>query len=196
MNRISLIRLGGLVAIVGGLFAAMSGLAIWLSEPPFFWTIPYLDSASNRVIQTFVNVSDVFLLAGALAALAALHALHRGFYGMAGALAFLVASAGVALLLVLSLGDVLRWTTWFSTSPLGGFTLAALGGMGLGVVGMLRRVVPWWCGVALIVGSPSLAFAGLLGELFTAIAGVAWALVGYAVFQAEVHRAEQPSRVR
>ena len=108
----------------------------------------------------------------------------------------LVAFVGVALLLVLALGDVLRWTPWFSTSPAGGYALAALGGMGLGVATMVRRVVPWWCGIALIVGSPCLVFAGLLGELFTAMAGAARALVGFAVFRAEMHRAEPLSRVR
>lgn len=90
-----------------------------------------------------------------------------------GTLVSLVVFVGVALLLVLALGDVLRWSPWFSTSPFGGYALAALGGMGLGVVTMVRRVVPWWRGIALIVGSPGLAFAGLIGELFSAMAGAA-----------------------
>lgn len=192
----SLIRLGGLLAMVGGLAATTTGLAIWLSEPPFRRSIPYLDSASDPAIQTLVNVSDVFLVAGALAAIVALHSLHGGLYRMANNLVSLVALVGVVLLLVLGLGDVSRWSPGFSTSPLGGYTLAALGGVGLGVVTMVRRELPWWCGIALIVGSPGLVFAGLLGELFAAIAGAAWALVGFAVFRAGVHQAEQPSRAR
>jgi hypothetical protein len=165
VTRIVLIRLGGLAAMVGGLAATTLGLAVWLPEPASSRSIPYLDSASNPAIQTLVNVSDVLLMAGALAAIAALHSLHGGCNGMMGTLVSLVAFVGVALLLVLALGDVLRWHPWFSTSPLRGFTLAALGGMGLGVATMVRRVLPWWCGLALIVGSPGLAFAGLLGDL-------------------------------
>ncbi len=196
MNRIGFLRLGGLAVIVGGLAATTTGLAVWLSEPPYSWSIPYLNSAGNAAIQTLVNVSDVFLIAGALAAISALHTLLGGFYDTTGTLVFLVVFVGVALLLVLASGDVLRWSPRFSTSPHGGYTLAALGGMGLGVLTMVRWAVPWWCGVALIVGSPGLAFAGLLGELFSAMAGAAWALVGYAVFRAGTRQSQQPSRVR
>jgi len=182
--------------MVGGFVATVTGLAGWLSEPPYLWGIPYLDSAGNPAIQTLVNVSDVLLIAGALAAIAALHALHGGFYDTTGTLVSLAVFVGLALLLVLALGDVLRWSPRFSTSPFGGYTLAALGGMGLGVVTLVRRVMPRWCGIALIVGSPGLAFAGLLGELFSAMAGAAWALVGYAVYRAGTRRSQQPSRVR
>jgi hypothetical protein len=194
MKRTLFIRLGGLATMVGGLAATTMGLAIWLSEPPYSRSIPYLDSASNAAIQTLVNVSDVLLIAGALAAIAALHTLHGGFYEMTGTLVSLVAFVGVVVLLLLGLGDVLRWSPWFSTSPVGGYTLAASGGMGLGVVTMVRRVAPWWCGIALIVGSPGLAFAGLLGELFAAVVGAAWALVGFAIFRAGVHQPAQASR--
>jgi hypothetical protein len=196
MKRTGLIRLGGLAAMTGGLAATTMGLAVWLSQPPYSWSIPYLDSASNATIQTLVNVSDVLLIAGALAAIAALHTLHGGFYEMAGTLVSLVAFVGIGLLLLLGLADVLRWSPWFSTSPVGGYTLAALGGMGLGAVTMVRRVAPWWCGIGLIFGSPGLAFAGLLGELFAAAAGAAWALVGYALFRPGTHRQMRSSRVR
>src|SRR5215204_188900 len=42
-----LIRLGGLVAMVCGVLYAAQGLTVWLSEPPFSLSIPYLDSASD-----------------------------------------------------------------------------------------------------------------------------------------------------
>jgi len=144
MKRASLIRLSGLAAMAGGLAATTLGLAVWLSEPPYSWSIPYLDSASNAAIQTLVNVSDVLVIAGALAAIAALHTLHGGLYEMTGTLVSLVAFVGVVVLLLLGLGDVLRWSPWFSRSPVGGYALAALGGMGLGAVTMVRRVAPWW----------------------------------------------------
>ena len=181
---------------MGGLATATTGLAVWLSEPPYSWSIPYLDSAGNAAIQALINFSDVLLMTGALAAIAALHILHGGFNDTTGTLVSLVAFVGVARLLVLALGDVFRWSPWFSTSPLGGYKLAALGGMGLGVVIMVRRAGPWWCGVALIAGSPGLTCAGLLGELFAAMAGAAWALAGCAVLRAGTRQSQQPSRVR
>jgi hypothetical protein len=51
-------------------------------------------------------------------------------------------------------------------------------------------------GAALIVGSLALAPAALGGELFAVLAAVAWATVGFAIFWAGAHQAEQPSRVR
>jgi hypothetical protein len=75
--------------------------------------------------------------------------------------------------------------------------LATFGAMGLGAVTIGARVLPLWCGVALVVGGPGVLLAGLLGELWAAIAGVAWATVGYAIFRAAgQRRTERPSRVR
>ena len=53
---------------------------------------------------------------------------------------------------------------------------------------VVLRVLPGWGGVALIVGGLSLELA--------ALAGVAWATVGYAIFRAAGRRTERPSRVR
>ncbi len=74
--------------------------------------------------------------------------------------------------------------------------LATLGGIGLGALTIAVGVLPRWGGVALIVGSLSLQPAALLGELFVALAGVAWALVGFAIFRTGTRLPEQPSRVR
>jgi hypothetical protein len=192
-----LTQLGGLVTIVCGVLYAAQGLAVWLSEPPFSLGIPYLDRASNLTIQTIVNVTDVVLLVGALAAVATLYTLHRGAYGMAGTLFSLAAFVGFALLIVLGLGDVFQGFRSLSSTPLiWGHTLALLGGVGLGAVTIAVRVLPRWCGVALIVGTLSLEPAALLGELFVTLTGVAWAVVGYAIFRAAGRRTEQPSRVR
>ena len=164
-----LIRLAGLVAIVGGVLYAVQGLAVWLSEPPLSLSIPYLNSASDLAIQNLVNVSDIFPIVGAMAAVVALFVLHRDSYGMLGTLVFLVAFLGFALFLVTGLGYVLssfRYWISISTPFMWGFGLTALGGVGLGTVIMTARVLPWWCGVVLIVGG-RLGFepAALLGEL-------------------------------
>ena len=199
MKRTSLIRLGGLASVVGGFAYAAQGLAVWLSEPPFSWNFEYLYSIWSR--QYLDNISLVFLALGALAAVAALHTLHREFRGT-GTLVSLVAFVGLVFLLVGGLGDVLRMlqhdkdALWYFTPLLWGWRLAGLGVAGLGVVTIAARVLPWWCGVALIVGGPGLAPAALFGELFIALVGVAWALVGFAIFRAGAPWAEQHSRVR
>jgi hypothetical protein len=193
-----LIRLGGLTVMVCGVLYAAQGLTVWVSEPPFSLSIPYLDRASDLTWQTLVNVTDVVLLVGALAAVATLPALHnRGSYRITVTLVSLATFIGLAILLVLGLGDVFEWFRSLSSKPLlWGFNLAVFGAMGLGAVTIVARVLPLWCGVALIVGGPSVVAAGLLGELSAAIAGVAWATVGWAIFRAAGRRTERPSRVR
>jgi hypothetical protein len=185
--------------MVCGVLYAAQGLTVWLSEPPFSLSIPYLGSASDLTWQTLVNVTDVVLLVGALAAVATLPALHsRGSYRITVALVSLGTFIGLAILLVLGLGDVFQWFRSLSSSKplIWGFNLAAFGRMGLGAVTIGARVLPLWCGVALVVGGPGVVLAGLGGELWAAIAGVAWATVGYAIFRAAGRRSERPSRVR
>lgn len=84
---------------------------------------------------------------------------------------------------------------WYVASPLLGVMLVGLGGVGLGVATIAARALPWWCGVALMLGSFGFAFAALFGELWGVVVGSAWALVGYAVFGA-ANRSQRPSRVR
>jgi hypothetical protein len=193
MTRTGLIRVGGLAAMVGTVAYATLNLAFWFLEPPFSRIIQHLDR--DRTIQTLDNIFFVFLVLGALAAIVSLHTLHRELYGMMGTLVSLVAFVGLVLFLISGLGDVLR-LYWYFTSPLLSMMLVALGGIGLGVVTIGARVLPWWCGVALIVGSPGFVPAALYGELWGVLVGVAWALVGYAVFRAATRQAQQPSRVR
>jgi hypothetical protein len=75
-----------------------------------------------------------------------------------------------------------------------GALLATLGLLALGIVVIIvRGALPGWCGAALIAGSPLSAFLGpLAGGL---LIGVAWALVGLAIFRAASPQSGQPSRV-
>jgi hypothetical protein len=163
MSSSNLIRLGGLAAIAGGLLYT-------------------LQTFSGEFWGGFI----VALGLGALAAIAALHVLQRERYGLPGALSSLAVFVGVALFLVGS------WIGQFYPMAYTNFAgaLVVTGGLlGLGVVTMTARVLPWWCGVALIAGSPPF---GLLGP----VVAVAWVVVGYAVFRAAGRQTERPSRVR
>ena len=75
MKRTSLIRLGGLAAIVGGVVYA--GVAL-LTGPYFVEYLYYMSEIGYGFIA-------VLLPLGAMAAIAALHLLHRESYGRAGA---------------------------------------------------------------------------------------------------------------
>jgi hypothetical protein len=153
----------------------------------------------------------VLLPLGAMAAIAALYVLHRERYGLVGAVVSLVALVGLALATgALTVGVV-------STSPdidslfialLTGLLVATIGIVLLGASSVSTQILPRWCGIALMVGSPVGVFitmilsaalelegAFVLGGVFQALGGVPWVLVGYAIFRAAGRRTEQPSRV-
>ena len=108
---------------------------------------------------------------------------------------------GVALSLGSNLGltEGLPWPLperIFMVSVLG----AAVGMVALGIATTAARVLPWWCGVALIVGG--FGFAGPMlaapwtGFVMGLLAGLAWAVVGYGLLRAGAPLLERPSRVR
>lgn len=75
-----------------------------------------------------------------------------------------------------------------------GLLIATLGLVGLGAVTMAVRVLPKWVGALVILGSPPFllfvpsAFENLLAyeALHPLLSGVAWTLVGYALFRVPV----------
>jgi hypothetical protein len=219
MKRIGLIRLGGLAAMVGGVAYAVQGfLALPLVRLLVPADGVAMDPAlkeegippervipGGRIIEDINIVSFVLLLLGAMAVIVALHALQRDLYrpgaweryGL-GALTSLTPLVGIALILVGDLGDIggVRYQVLASLRPaamnlfLIGLLVATIGILALGVATIAARKLPWWCGAALITGSPPVAL--FLGPLM----GVPWVLVGYAVLRAGGRRTQQPPRVR
>ena len=163
MSSSSLIRLGGLIALVSGVVYAASGLT----------TLPMV-SGLSRSVTVVENVLFVLMLVAAMASVVALHVLHkdlrRDSYGPLGVLASVTVVAGMVLLLV---GEAAIYLALLLVT--GGLVALAVVTMGAGMVSR-------WCGVALIGGNPVLV---LLGEAWMAmLVGAAWAVVGYYVFRA------------
>ena len=151
----------------------------------------------------YVALAFFDLLAfGAMAALASLHAIQRVRYGLLGTLTFLVAFVGVAMLFVSEFRSLIL-ALWQGSPGAGGVSwlfiigllVATLGLIAYGAVTITAGGLPWWCGVALVAGSP---LVGLFLYSFREglLLGVPWAVVGYAIFRAGATRVEQPSRVR
>jgi hypothetical protein len=189
----SLIRLGGLVSIVGGASYAALGFITWLCTPN-------CPGSSGYVVLAFF----VLLVFGAMVALASLHAIQRQRYSLLGTLAFVLALVGVAMIFVSEFRSLIM-ALWQGSPGAGGVSwlfiigllVATVGLIAYGVTTITAAELPWWCGVALIAGSP---FVGLFLYIFSpveeSLIGVAWVLVGFSIFRAATHLPEHPSRVR
>ncbi|MCA1730423.1 MAG: hypothetical protein LC751_13740 [Actinobacteria bacterium] len=169
---LAFIRWCGLAAIVGGAASVslyvLGALYIYLYSPSSEEDIP---TGLNYIEPLFL----LLLLVGALSAIAGVHALQRERYGLWGAVASLLAFVGVAILIFGWLVDLLAEQRYPAVANvlIAGVLVATVGIVGLGSATIGARVLPWWCGILIFLGSPPVGF--LLGPLI----GVAWALVGY-----------------
>jgi hypothetical protein len=192
MMRTGLILLGGLAAMVGG----TAWTALWLLGD-LLVRILSLGSIEKAVQKGSLQAPVLtVLLVGAMAAIVALHVLHRERYGLLGTLASLAAFVGLAMIPVIWLFLVGPSISLALTGAVGMvcFLAATVGMVFLGLATIEAEVLPWWCGAALIVGSPPFALSWPLVEV--PWVGVAWVVVGYAIFRAGVRRPVQPSRVQ
>jgi hypothetical protein len=193
MTHTSLIRLGGLVAMVGGVAFVIVSFMTWLCTPN-------CPGSSGYVVLACFDL----LVFGAMVALASLHAIQRERYGLLGTLAFLLAFVGVAMIFVSELRSLIL-ALWQGSPGAGGVSwlfiigllVATVGLIAYGVVTITASVLLWWCGAALLAGSPLVGlFLYLFSPVEESLVGVPWAVVGYAVFRTGGTRVEQPSRVQ
>lgn len=170
------VRWGGLAAIVGGAtyasLALLGPLYVYLYSPRSPEDIP-------PVLNYIPTIFLLFMLVGAMAAIAGLHILQRERYGLLGMSASLVAFVGVAVILVGGLADLLVGQRYPAVADIliVGALMATVGIVALGTVTIVVKVLPRWCGISLILGSPPFAI------FFGSSIGVAWALVGYALLR-------------
>jgi hypothetical protein len=183
MEHTSLIRLGGVATMVGGILYTSQG----------YWLLPLVRTSAEWSFSAFlITVVGFFaLLALGMLAIVALNAQEGPRYALVATSAFLAVAAGVATVIIgMGIGVDTPVTSNLSALILiVGALIVTLGLVVLGVVTISTRVLPWWCGAALIA-SPIFALLGPLGG------GVPLVLVGYAIFRAATRQTEQPSRVR
>jgi hypothetical protein len=176
-----LIRLGGLLAMVGSVvFALVLLLRPWL----------------NAMLAEAVTLPVFFLLllVVVIVAIVAIVALLRGtHHGGLGIVACVVSLVGVVLAFV---GILFLGFAGFYVIPLG--VLVATVGLGiLAILTTLTNALPWWSGVALVAGGLSVLLVHLpFPPLADSLMGVPWLVVGYAIFRAAGRRTERPPRVQ
>ena len=169
----SLVRLGGLASMLAGAMFLVDEI-LGLMNPA-----PYLD-------VMFV-VAMLLMLAGMMG----FHALQQGNYGRLGWVGFYAVVVGVlalvlGLVLLLSGSTALLWLLPVAT-------LAVLVGFALyGVATLQARVLPRWCGVALIVAFPAAIALGTYAYFWL---GLVWLALGYVLWRQSSTTTERSSRV-
>ena len=90
---------------------------------------------------------------------------------------------GYAIVLVVVTVSILAGGASLFTVRLAGASAVTIGSILLGATTLRARVLPWWCGVLLIVGFPlGDVLDGIVARGTEAIVfGILWGLVGYAL---------------
>ena len=184
-----MVRWGGLAGLAAGVVFLLSGILTFVAPPQ---GVP--SSFSDYLVEIVVVLAFVLTLV----TLAGLHAAqrHSGRYGILGAAGFWLTFSGyVVVLVTVHLTLLAGGEAILSVRFVGGL-LVLVGSILLGAMTIRARVLPWWCGVLLIVGFP-------LGDFLNNVAvggenivfAIVWGLIGSALLSLRGSVAEQPSRV-
>jgi hypothetical protein len=166
----SIVRRGGWAGMAAALMYVLAGFLI-LTAPP------------QGVFSSLSEISLIMAFAVTLVVIAGLHALQRGRYGRLGAVGSLVAFIGYALIVLVAAVAVLVGDEALFAVRLIAALVVLIGSVLLGAMTLRARVLPWWCGVLLIVAFP---LGAILDEIVARgsegiVFGIVWGLVGYAL---------------
>jgi hypothetical protein len=182
----NVVRWGGVAGLVAAAMWLLSFILIQLTSLPSVF-----ESFSDYLIEVVLLVG----YAGTMGAIVGLHALQSqsNRYGILGAGGSLLAFIGYAIVFVATTGSILQGGQALLSVRLTGGIAVLLGSVLLGAITLYARVVPWWCGVLLIVAFPLGDFSNAIvsgGE--GVLLGLLWGSVAYALLRSAPHRA-QPS---
>jgi hypothetical protein len=184
-----MVRWGGLAGLAAGVVFLLSGILTFVAPPQ---GVP--SSFSDYLVEIVVVLAFVLTLV----TLAGLHAAqwHSGPYGILEAAGFWLTFSGYVVVLVTVHLTLLAGGEPILSVRLVGGLLVLVGSILLGAMTIRARVLPWWCGVLLIVGFP-------LGDFLNNVAvggenivfAIVWGLIGSALLSLRGSVAEKPSRV-
>jgi Bacterial extracellular solute-binding proteins, family 3 len=184
-----MVRWGGLAGVAAGLMFVLSGILTLIAPPQ-----TVLGSFNDYLIEVAIVVA--FL--STLLTIAILHAVQcqSGRFGLVGAGSLLTFVGYAVVLVTVHLTKLAGGEPIFSVRLVGGL-LVLVGSILLGAMTLYARVLPWWCGVLLIVGFPLGDFLNNVAEgSENIVLAMVWGLIGYALLSPRNTVAEQPSRAR
>jgi uncharacterized membrane protein len=143
----STVRWGGIAGVVAAALLVLSAILNQLS--PIKTTY---DSAASYLYLAAVFVAYVAVLV----ALLGIHAVHRGRprYGRLGAVGTVLTFAGYAIIAIVTAINMVQGQRSLQIVRIGGALLLLVGSVLLGVILLRAKLLPWWCGVLLIVAFP------------------------------------------
>ena len=171
----SRIKWGGIAGIAAAALFIVSAILDQLS--PLQRTY---DSAASYLYLGVVVAAYIAVIIAVLG----IHVLHSGRprYGRLGTTGTVLTIAGYLIMIVVRMISIAAGRESLGTVRLGGGLAALIGSVLLGVIILRARMLPWWCGVLLIVAFP-------LGDVANAIFSAAenlllallWGSVGVAL---------------
>jgi hypothetical protein len=98
----------------------------------------------------------VLAYVGVIIAVLGIHSLHAGSsrYGALGTAGAVITIAGYAIIAVITLIATFRDFEYLLTVRIGAAALVLVGSLLLGVIIIRAKLLPWWCGVLLIIAFP------------------------------------------
>ena len=184
----SKIKSGGIAGVVTAALLILSAIVYLLSP----------------VHQTYDSATSYLYLAVTLAAYIAvivvvlgIHALHSGSprYGLLGVTGTVLTIAGYAIIAVMTVISMVQGYASFQYVRLAGAGVLLIGSVLLGVIILRARLLPWWCGVLLIVAFPLGHFANaLFGAAENLLLALLWGSIGVALLSRREGVAESVAR--
>lgn len=119
---------------------------------------------------------------GVIVAVVGIDALHRGRprYGRLGKAATVTTIVGYAVIAIVILISMSQGHASWLMVRIGGFGLVLIGSALLGVIILRARLLPWWCGVLLIVALP---LGDVANEIFSSaenlLLALLWGSIGF-----------------
>jgi hypothetical protein len=151
----STVRWGGIAGVVAAALLVLSAIINQLSPVQRAY-----DSTTSYLYLAVVLIAYVAVIVAVLG----IHALHSGRprYGRLGAAGTVLTIVGYAIIAITTVISMVQGHVSLLTIRLAGAGVLLIGSALLGVIIIRARLLPWWCGVLLIVAFP-------LGDVANAI---------------------------
>jgi hypothetical protein len=171
----SKVKWGGIAGVAAAALLILSAILYLLS--------PVQRTYDTATSYLYLGITLVAYIAVIVAVLG-IHALHSGRprYGRLGTTGTVLTIAGYAIIAVMTVISMVQGHASFLTVRLAGAGVLLVGSVLLGVIILRARLLPWWCGLLLIVAFPLGHFANaIFGAAENLLLALLWGSMGVAL---------------